>query len=176
MQYYTFELDEESQDLCTIITPFGNYKYKRLPMGVKCAPDISTEVMVHIFRDMEPVSVFFDDIGVFDPSFAQRLKTLDEVLMGLQENGFCVNPLKCEWCVKETDYLGYWVTPTGLKPWKKKIDAILRMERPKTVTELRSFLGAVGYYHDMYPHRSHILAPTNKAYRRTKKASVAVDQ
>eukprot|EP00804_Cyclotella_cryptica_P022672 CCRYP_012476-RA/>CCRYP_012476-RA protein AED:0.44 eAED:0.44 QI:0/0/0/1/0/0/3/0/288 len=125
LQCYTFELDKESQDLSTIIAPFGKYKYARLPMGLKCSPDIAHSVMESVLSGIEDAD------------------------MRLQENGFTINPLKCEWAVQETDWLGYWLTPRDLKPRKQKIEAIPHMDRPCHATELRLFIGCINYYHDM---------------------------
>ena len=159
MAYYTFELDDESKDLCTINTPYGLYRYRVLSLGVAKSPDFCQETMEHVLQGVMDADVYIDDIGCFGKSWQQHLQVLEQVMTRLQDNGFSVNPRKCEWAVQETDFLGYWLTPTGLKPWRKKIDAILRLQRPRTVKDLRSFISAVTYYRTMFPKRAHILAP-----------------
>ena len=149
MQYFTFALDKDSQNLCVISTPFGLYKYKRLPMGIKQSSDVAQEVMKNLFRDLDDVEVYIDDIGCFSSSFSTHINTLDIILTRLEQNGFTMNPSKCEWAVKETDWLGYWLTPTSLKPWSKKIKAITTMQAPINIKQVRSFIGAVTYYRDM---------------------------
>jgi hypothetical protein len=62
MQYYMFELDEESQDLCTIIAPFGKYKYLRLPIGLKYSPDIAQAAMENVLSDIEDADVYIDEL------------------------------------------------------------------------------------------------------------------
>ncbi len=67
MQYYTFELEKPSQELCVIIMPFGKFKYIHLPMGLKCAPDFAQKVFEEVLHKIEDIGVFWT-IFVLSPS------------------------------------------------------------------------------------------------------------
>ena len=105
-------------------------------MGMKIAPDVAQSIVKDIFRDLENVEVYIDDIAIFSNDWDSHVRIVEQVLHRLQDNGFTVNPLKCEWGVQETDWLGHWLTPVGLKPWTKKIAAIQQLAPPRTVKQL----------------------------------------
>ena len=172
MHYYTFALDEASRALCTISTPFGLYRYLRLPMGILVASDIAQELTERVLQDIEDLSSYMDDIAAFSDNWPNHLHLLRTILRRLEENNFSINPRKCEWVVQETeDFLGHWLTPHGIKPWRKKVDAILAIQPPTTLKQLRAFIGMVTYYRDMWLRRSHILSPLTDLLKRHAKHS-----
>ena len=79
-QFYHFNLDSTSRQLCVITTPFGLYQYLRLPMGIKIAPSFAQSVMDSLFGQNVYVEVFMDDIAIFSTgSFTSHLETLRKV-------------------------------------------------------------------------------------------------
>ncbi len=110
MKIYTFELGKPSQDFCIIAMPFGNYKYKQLPMGLKWTPGFAQQVMDKVVHNIiNNIGVYLDDIGAFFMNWEHHIVLLDKILNWLEANGFTVNLLKCKWAIKnqETDWLGY---------------------------------------------------------------------
>ena len=163
MGFYIFMLNEKAQNLCVISTPFGLYKYLRLPMGLSISPDIFQSVMHPLFQDMDKVECFIDDIGIFtNGSFQEHLEKVEKVLIRLEQNVFTVNPRKCEWACEETEYLGFLLTREGIKSMSNKVAAIIKIDRPTSTKNVRSFVGLVNYYKDMWPKRAHILAPLSE--------------
>jgi hypothetical protein len=88
-----------------------------------------------------------------------HLQKMETVLTGLRDAGLKVNVAKLAFCAHEFEYLGYILIRDGIKPQPKKVQAILALNLPNNVKELRHFLRMVQYYQDMWVRRSEMLAP-----------------
>ena len=174
MQFYCFKLSKQAQDIAVINTPFGLYKYLRAPMGLANTPSFAQAKMEQTLSDVRNVDCYIDDVGIFSKTWEEHLDTLSKVLQRLESKGFTCNLVKCLFGVKEMEWLGYIVTPEGLKPNPKKVQAILNMQRPRNAGELRSFLGLVNFYRDLFPRRSHLLQSFYDLTNSTDKRNVTI--
>ncbi len=160
MGYYHVRLDPESRKLCTIILPFGKFEYQRLPQGICNGPDIFQEKMAELFDGIEFVRAYIDDLLILTKGdHDDHLEKLEVVLQKLTTAGLKVNAPKSFFSRGELEYLGYLITREGIKPIPKKVQAIQKIAAPTNKKELRSFIGVVNYYRDMWIRRSHLLAP-----------------
>ncbi len=160
MGYYHIKLDDDAQKLCTIIFPWGKYKYKRLPMGIKVAPDVFQNVMSKLTQGMTYVKTYLDDLLILtNNNFQDHLTKLEMVLARLSTAGMRINAEKSKFFTEQIEYLGYWITRKGIQPVHNKVEAILKIKAPTTRKELRQFIGIVNYYRDMWFRRSELLAP-----------------
>ena len=142
----------------------GESCYTRLPQGLNCSPDVFQERMDSIFSDMEHVFCYIDNILVVThKGFDDHMNYLEEVLQRLRLNNVQVHIEETFLAAQHFDYLGYRLTPEGIKPQGKKIKAILNIAQPSNIRELRRFIGFVQYYRDMFRRRSDILHPLTSA-------------
>ena len=82
---------------------FGQYRYTGLPMGVCQSSDFAQATMDEILRIVENVAPYIDDIKITHDNGGDHRACLRLVLTRLLENGFTINPSKCQWAVSETD-------------------------------------------------------------------------
>jgi hypothetical protein len=133
MGYYLIKIDADAQKLFTIVLPWGKYKYKRLPMGIKIAPDVFQNFMSKFVQDMEYVKTYLDDLLILtNSSFKDHLLKLEMVLARLSAAGMRVNISKSKFFAEQIEYLGYWITRQGIQPMRNKVEAILNIKAPKT--------------------------------------------
>ena len=141
-------------------------------MGLCNSPDIFQEHMGNLMCDLEYVRAYIDDVAILSSTtWEDHLQKVDVVLTRLQNAGLKVNGLKSFFGQSELECLGYMLTQNGVKPVQKKVEAMLKIAPPKTVKQLRSFLGAVNYYRDLWMRRAHLLTPLNNLTKKGVKSA-----
>ena len=157
--YLQMEVEESSRKYLTINTTKGLYQYNRLVFGISSAPAIWQRAMDQVLQGIPGTQCYLDDIIVTGVDDATHLANLQAVLSRLQEYGLRANKDKCEFFKDSIEFCGHTIDKQGLHKSQDKIDAVLRAPKPDNVSQLRSFLGLINYYHKFLPNLSSVLHP-----------------
>ena len=131
----------------TTLNPWGGaFVYNRLAFGLKSGPSNMQRLIEVVLKDIDNCFVYIDDILLFNETKEGHMKTLNQILKRLEENNMLLAIDKCVFGAEQVEYLGYTVNSEGILPVKRKIDALLAFQEPKSQKELLNFLGAVNYF------------------------------
>ena len=138
--FFQIQLDKDSQELTTFMTPHGRYLFLRLPMGMSSSMDVWCLASDQALEGIENCLKCVDDILLCGETKADLLRTLDEVLKRCSAKKLKINREKIQFG-QEVNFGGYIISKDGAKPDPKKLAAIKDFPQPKNLTDLRSFLG-----------------------------------
>jgi hypothetical protein len=145
--YNQIEIALEDQEKTTFTCPFGTFAYRRMPFGLCNAPATFQRYMLSIFSEMVErfLEIFMNDFSVFG-SFNDYLTNLEKILSRCEEKNLVLNWENCHFMVTNSIVLGHIVSSKEIKVNKSKIELITNLPTPKSIKDVRSFLGHAGFY------------------------------
>jgi transposase InsO family protein len=165
--FYQLELDPSSQPLTAFTVPGkGRFSWTVSTMGLKTSPGAFSRLMEHVMRPVKRSVTYMDDVILAGSTPDDLLESIREAMTQLRKYNLKINLKKCTFGTREVDYLGYRISAEGARPGKEKTDAVLNFPQPKTVQEVRRFLGMANYFRSHIRHFSQISRPLTKLTRK----------
>ena len=166
--FYHIKLDKQSSMLTTFWTPFGRYRWLRMPFGISSAPEEYQRRQQEILEGLKGVEVIADDIlvigsGITDSDAVKdHDRNLKALLQRARESNLKLNKKKLKLRLPQVPYMGHLLTADGLKPDEEKIKAVKDMPKPASKQDVQRFLGFVNYLSKFAPHLSDVCEPLRR--------------
>ena len=146
--YWQIGVKPEDREKTAFATSMGLYQFVKMPFGLVAAPSDFCRLMGDIFRDIQWIEclIYIDDIIVPAKTIDETLVRLEHVFQRLQQANLKLKPSKCVFMQKSVKFLGHEVSALGINTDKDKIKAVQEWPVPRTVKQVRSFVGLAAYY------------------------------
>ena len=127
---------------------YGHYEFLMVPFGLTNAPAKFMSLINSVFnRYLDKfVLVFLDDILIYSKNEEEHEEHLRLTLQLLRDHKMYAKLSKCDFYIDRIHYLGHIISDEGISIDPEKIEAIMNWPTPRNVTDVRSFMGFVGYY------------------------------
>lgn len=160
--FWHLELDDESSMLTTFSTPYGRYRWLRLPFGLNVSSEIFQKRLKYAIDDLPGVKCLADDILVYGSSLLEHDRNLENLLQRCLRDNIKLKKEKFEYCKKEIIFHGHLLTTDGVKPDPEKVRAIKDMPPPTDSKGASRFCGMVTYLSRFLPKLADIMEPIRK--------------
>lgn len=163
--YWHMELDRVSSDLTTFMSPFGRYRFKRVPFGINCAPEIFQRKMVQLFGDIPGTIIYFDDLCVSASSVEQHDRIISEIMNRARQYNVKFNMEKFQFKQKEVQFMGNIISGGGIRAMRKYMDPIIDMPVPGDKSAVSRLLGLIKYIGRFIPNRTQLTVKLRELVR-----------
>ena len=166
--FWQVQLDKESSFLTTFNTPFGRYRWLRLPFGIKTAPEVYQRRIHESLQGLSGIEDIVDDIlcvgegDTYESAVEDHDKNLIALLERCREKNIKLNPKKLQLRKQEVPCIGHLLTSDGLKPDPNKVKAIVEMPTPADKQSLQRLLGMITYLSKFLPNLSEVTEPLRR--------------
>ena len=159
--YHGVEIAPKDRPKTAFATPNQLYQFKRMPFGLTNAPATYCRLVQMVLAGIpsEMALPYLDDTCIHSPDLAGHFRALDKVLEAHRKAGLKLKPSKCHLFQDSIEYLGHVVSGDGLRPSPQYVRLVKEWPMPRTRTQVRAFLGKVGYYRRFIKGFSGLAAP-----------------
>lgn len=166
--FWQVPITEEDRDKTCFVTPFGTYRFTRMPFGLKNAPATFSRLMDRFRNGLNDRTVFayMDDILVLSESFDSHMTDLKAIFERLRIFDLSARREKCCFARSSVKYLGHLITSDGIQLDPEKMSAILEMVPPKSTKDTHSFVQTCSWYRKFIPRFSEIARPLTNLLRK----------
>ncbi|GJV68767.1 putative reverse transcriptase domain-containing protein [Tanacetum coccineum] len=168
--YHQLRVREEDIPKTAFRTQYGHFEFTVMPIGLRNAPAIFMDLMNRVCKPYldKFVIVFIDDILIYSKSEEEHEVHLKTILDLLKKEKLYAKFSKCEFWLKEVQFLGHVVNRDGIHVDPSKVESVKNWKTPESSTEIRSFLGLAGYYRRFIENFSKIAKPLTLLTQKNK--------